>query len=103
MADGKKSHKILFLEDVPPDVERELEAICQLAWDGIVEQKLTFTSDAVSVDTLGLMHAVKELHSRRGRPVLLPLHPPDTTGIPLSLPYKSAPTGQTATGHSGSC
>ena len=62
MADGKKSHKILFLEDVPPDVERELEAICQLAWDGIVEQKLTFTSDAVSVDTLGLMHAVKELH-----------------------------------------
>ena len=62
IADGKKSHKILFLEDVPPDVERELEAICQLAWDGIVEQKLTFTSDAVSVDTLGLMHAVKELH-----------------------------------------
>ena len=63
MADSKKSHKILSLEDVPSDVERELEAICQLAWEGIVEQKLTFTSDAVSVeDTLGLMHAVKELY-----------------------------------------
>ena len=63
MADGKKYHKILSLEDVPPDVERELEAICQLAWEGIVEQKLTFTSDTVSVDTLGLMHTVKELYS----------------------------------------
>ena len=63
MPDSKKSHKILSLEDVPPDVERELEAICQLAWDGIVEQKLTFTNDTVSVDTLGLMHAVKELYS----------------------------------------
>ena len=63
MADSKKSHKILSLEDVPPDVERELEAICQLAWEGIVEQKLTFTNDTVSVDTLGLMHAVKELYS----------------------------------------
>ena len=64
MADGKESHKILSLEDVPPDVERELEVICQLAWEGIIEQKLTFTSDAVSVDTLGMMHAVKELYSR---------------------------------------
>ena len=63
MVDDKKSHKILSLEDVPPDVERELETICQLAWEGIVEQKLTFTSDVVSVDTLGLMHAVKELYS----------------------------------------
>ena len=62
MADGKKACKILSLEDVPPDVEKELEAICQLAWEGIVEQKLTFASDAVSVDTLGLMHAVKELY-----------------------------------------
>ena len=63
MEDHKQSHNIQSLEDVPPDVKKELQAICKLAWEGIVEQKLTFTSNAVSVGTLALMCEVKELHS----------------------------------------
>ena len=63
MEDHKQSHNIQSLEDVPPDLKKELQAICKLAWEGIVEQKLTFSSNALSVGTLGLMQEVKELHS----------------------------------------
>ena len=36
--------------------------MCRLAWEGVVEQQLTFGSDVVGGDTLGLMHGVRELY-----------------------------------------
>ena len=72
MEDHKQSHNIRSLEDVPPDLKKELQAICKLAWEGIVERRLTFTSNALSVGTLGLMQEVKELHS--GEDIQLSYH-----------------------------
>lgn len=55
--------RIASLEDIPTNnIKKPFLRICSLAWEGILEQQLTFTSDAVGGDTLGLMHGVKELY-----------------------------------------
>ena len=59
--EGSKSGKIRSLEEVPADMKGRLLEMCRLAWEGIVEQQLTF-SDVVGGDTLGLMHGVRELY-----------------------------------------
>ena len=60
--EGSKSGKIRSLEEVPADMKGRLMEMCRLAWEGIVEQQLTFSSDVVGGDTLGLMHGVRELY-----------------------------------------
>ena len=60
--EGSKSEKITSLEEIPADMKGRLLEMCRLAWEGIVEQKLTFNSDVVGGDTLGLMHGVRELY-----------------------------------------
>ena len=60
--EGNKSGKIRSLEEVPADMKGRLLEMCRLAWEGIVEQQLTFSSDVVGGDTLGLMHGVRELY-----------------------------------------
>ena len=60
--EGSKSEKIRSLEEVPADMKGRLLETCRLAWEGIVEQQLTFSSDVVGGDTLGLMHGVRELY-----------------------------------------
>ena len=64
-AEGRKSWKIRSLEEVPADVKEGLLKMCRLAWEGIVEQQLTFGSDVVGGDTLGLMDGVRELYGDR--------------------------------------
>ena len=59
---GRKSWKIRFLKEVPAGVKKGLLKMCRLAWEGIVEQQLTFGSDVVGGDTLGLMDGVRELY-----------------------------------------
>ena len=61
-AEDRKSWKIRSLEEVPANVKEELLKMCRLAWEGIVEQQLTFGSDVVGEDTLGLMDGVRELY-----------------------------------------
>ena len=60
--EGRKSWKIRSLEEVPADVKEGLLRMCRLAWEGVVEQQLTFDSDVVGGDTLGLVHGVRELY-----------------------------------------
>ena len=60
--EGNKSGKIRSLEEVPADMKGRLLDMCKLAWEGIVEQQLTFDSDVVGGDTLGLMQGVRELY-----------------------------------------
>ena len=60
--EGSQSGKIRSLEEVPADMKRRLLDMCRLAWEGIVEQQLTFSSDVAGGDTLGLMHGVRELY-----------------------------------------
>ena len=60
--EDRKSWKIRSLEEVPADVREGLLEMCRLAWEGVVEQQLTFNSDVVGGDTLGLMHGVRELY-----------------------------------------
>ena len=61
-AEDSKSWKIRSLEEVPADVKEGLFKMCRLAWEGIVEQQLTFGSDVVGGDTLGLMDGIRELY-----------------------------------------
>ena len=61
-AEGRKSWKIRSLEEVPAHVKKRLLKMCRLAWEGIVEQQLTFSSNVVGGDTLGLMDGVRELY-----------------------------------------
>ena len=49
------SGNIRSLKEVPADMKGRLLEMCRLAWEGIVEQQLTFSSDVVGGDTLGLM------------------------------------------------
>ena len=46
-AEGRKSWKIRFLEEVQAGVKEGLLEMCRLAWEGVVEQQLTFGSDVV--------------------------------------------------------
>ena len=61
-AETSKSQKIRSLDEVPKDTKKQLLNLCGLSWQGLVKQQLTFSSDDVGGDTLGLMHAVKELY-----------------------------------------
>ena len=61
-AEGRKSWKIRSLQEVPADAKEGLLKMCRLAWEGVVEQQLTFGSDVVGRDTLGLMDGVRELY-----------------------------------------
>ena len=58
----EENKKIRSLEEVPADMKGRLLEMCRLTWEGIVEQQLTFSSDVVGGDTLGLMHGVRELY-----------------------------------------
>ena len=60
--DTDKSQKIRSLDEVPKDTKKQLLNLCGLSWQGLVKQQLTFSSDDVGGDTLGLMRAVKELY-----------------------------------------
>lgn len=59
---GKQSWKVRSLEDLPPDVNQQLQALSKLAWEGILKQQLTFSSADINGSTLGLMESVKELY-----------------------------------------
>ena len=61
-AEGRRSRKIRSLEEVPDDMKEGLLKMCTMAWEGIVEQQLVFSSDIVGGNTLGLMHGVRELY-----------------------------------------
>ena len=60
--EGSKSRKIRSLREVSADMKGRLLEMCRLAWEGIVEQQLTFSSDVVGGGTLGLMQGVRELY-----------------------------------------
>ena len=53
------------LEEVAAERKGGFLKMCRLAWEGIIKQELTFSSDVVSAlggDTLGLAHKVRELY-----------------------------------------
>ena len=64
-AEGQKPGRMGSLEEVAAEREGGFLKMCRLAWEGIIKQQLTFSSDVVSAlggDTLGLAHKVRELH-----------------------------------------
>ena len=64
-AEGQKPGRMGSLEEVAAERKGGFLKMCRLAWEGIIKQQLTFSSDVVSAlggDTLGLTHKVKELH-----------------------------------------
>ena len=61
-AEGKESGRMPSLEEIPAESRKGLLELSRLAWEGIVEQQLTFSSSAVAGDTLGLMEGVRELY-----------------------------------------
>ena len=64
-AEGQKPGRMGSLEEVAAERKGGFLKMCRLAWEGIIKQQLTFSSDVVSAlggDTLGLTHKVRELH-----------------------------------------
>ena len=64
-AEGQTPGRMGSLEEVAAERKGGFVKMCRLAWEGIIKQQLTFSSDVVSAlggDTLGLMHKVRELH-----------------------------------------
>ena len=64
-AEGQKPGRMGSLEEVAAKRKGGFLKMCRLAWEGIIKQQLTFSSDVVSAlggDTLGLAHKVRELH-----------------------------------------
>ena len=64
-AEGQKPGRMGSLEEVAAEGKGGFLKMCRLAWEGIIKQQLTFSSDVVSAlggDTLGLAHKVRELH-----------------------------------------
>ena len=64
-AEGQKPGRMGSLEEVAAERKGGFLKMCRLAWEGIIKQQLTFSSDVVSAlggDTLGLAHKVRELH-----------------------------------------
>ena len=64
-AEGQKPGRMGSLEEVAAERKGGFLKMCRLAWEGIMKQQLTFSSDVVSAlggDTLGLTHKVRELH-----------------------------------------
>ena len=63
--EGQKPGRMGSLEEVAAERKGGFLKMCRLAWEGIIKQQLTFSSDVVSAlggDTLGLTHKVRELH-----------------------------------------
>ena len=58
----QQSLKIQSLEDLPSDVQQQLQTISLVAWEGILKQQLIFSGRVVK-ETLGLMEAAEELYS----------------------------------------
>ena len=96
-AHGKQSWKIGSLEDLPPDVHRQLLALSKLAWEGIMKQQLTFSSADIGGVTLGLMESVKELYR------LLPLHPSDSSRVSSCLPHHTVASPHTTAANQRTC
>ena len=64
-AEGQKPGRMGSLEEVAAERKGGFLKMCRLAWEGIIKQQLTFSSNVVSAlggDTLGLAHKVRELH-----------------------------------------
>ena len=66
-AEGQEPGRMGSLEEVAAKGKGGFLKMCRLAWEGIIKQQLTFSSDVVSAlggDTLdlGLAHKVRELH-----------------------------------------
>ena len=64
-AEGQKPGRMGSLEEVAAERKGGFLKMSRLAWEGIIKQQLTFSSDVVSAlggDTLGLAHKVRELH-----------------------------------------
>ena len=64
-AEGQKPGRMGSLEEVAAERKGGCLMMCRLAWEGIIKQQLTFSSDVVAAlggDTLGLTHKVRELH-----------------------------------------
>ena len=64
-AEGQKPGRMGSLEEVAAERKGGFLKMCRLAWEGIIRQQLTFSSDVVAAlggDTLGLAHKVRELH-----------------------------------------
>ena len=63
--EGQKSGRMGSLKEVTAERKGGLLKMCRLAWEGIIKQQLTFSSDVVAAlggDTLGLAHKVRELY-----------------------------------------
>ena len=63
--EGQKPGRMGSLEEVAAERKGGFLKMCRLAWEGIIKQQLTFSSDVVAAlggDTLGLAHKVRELH-----------------------------------------
>ena len=63
--EGQNPGRMMALEEVAAERKGGLLKICRLAWEGIIKQQLTFSSDVVAAlggDTLGLTHKVRELY-----------------------------------------
>ena len=64
-AEGQKPGRMGSLEEIAAERKGGFLKMCRLAWEGMIKQQLTFSSDVVSAlggDTLGLTHKVRELH-----------------------------------------
>ena len=61
-AHSQQSQKIRTLEELPPDMQQQLQTISRVAWEGILKQQLTFSGHAVK-ESLGLMLTTGELYS----------------------------------------
>ena len=68
-AHSQQSQKIRSLEDLPPDVQQQLQALSRVAWEGILNQQLTFSGHAVK-ESLSLMQTTRELYSEEESHVL---------------------------------
>ena len=60
--EDSKCGKMRRLEEVPADRRGRLLELCRVAWEGMVQQQLTFSSSALGGETLGLMEGVRELY-----------------------------------------
>ena len=52
---NKRVLTLTSLDEIPEDIHKEFESICKLAYDGIMENKITFTLPDPNFNTLGLL------------------------------------------------
>ena len=59
-AEGRKSFEIRSnLEEIPEDTRMHFLKLCRLAWKGIADNQLKFSSTDIAGDTLGLLDEIK--------------------------------------------